>query len=264
MSPSPKDPARSSAGPPSPWATLNRLLVGAVGSQAHAGELISSALVASRLPVPPMSKQDVLRFVRMHLFSTLEGAVGQYRAFTFVETFSAHLQEFTDENPDALPASGFGGRAGEAASNAPTVPPPPLESMFRKRQPSISGEQGRPLALIALSDPLERSWLARTLVSEGLDARSSHTHDELSEILRDPARLRVAIVDHERADLSPILRAIEELRPNLPLIVCSDDPEGARIRLRATGLRLLHVHDKMGPRRELVDRIIQHSSEEGR
>jgi hypothetical protein len=134
-----------------------------------------------------------------------------------------------------------------------------MQSTFRKKQPSISGEEGRPLALITLTDPLERSGLARALVSEGVDVRSNETLHELLEILREPVILRVGVVDGDRTDLAPVLRAIVELRPALPLIVCTADAEIASMRLRGTGLRLLHVHEKKSSLRELVDSILRHA-----
>jgi hypothetical protein len=195
-----------------------------------------------------MSRADVLRFVKTHLFATLSLAVGEYSAFTLTDTFATKLEECGEETVEA-----------EAAP--PTVPSP-MQSMFRRRQPSISGEEGRPVALIALSDPLERSWLARTLVGEGVDVRYNETLHELLEILRDPALLRVAVVDVERADLVPVLRAILELRPSLPLILCTaKDAASARERVQATGLRLLHVHEKKSPPSELVGWILRHASE---
>jgi hypothetical protein len=258
---------------PSPWTTLNFLLTCALGDQVRAGEVISSALAASRLPVAPMSRADVLRFVKTHLLATLAVAVGEYSAFSLIDTFSTKLEECSEETPEPLaPSTGASTPAGSSAhsdsgpdgssgSMAPAAPPP-LQSMFRRRQPSISGEEGRPLALIALSDPLERSWLARTLVGEGLDVRSSETIHELLEILRDPAILRLGVVDIERRDLWPVLRTIIELRPSLPLIVCTTtDAADASVYVRAAGLRLLHVHEKTSPQRELLDRILRHATE---
>jgi hypothetical protein len=222
-----------------------------------------------------MSVPDVLRFVKTHIFATLTVAVGEYSAFSLTAAFTAKIEECLDEVPDALPfatSASTGDRDGThpgpgpsrdaAASSVPPTAPPPLPSMFRKKQPSISGEAGRPLALVVLSDPLERSWVARTLLGEGLDVRSNETIHELLEILREPAVLRVAVVDLERADLEPVLRAIAELRPELPLIVCTaGDVTSASSRVRATGVRLLHVHAKTSPRRGLVECVLQHASD---
>jgi hypothetical protein len=236
----------------SPWGTLRELVACAVRSEHLARELMSSALAESGLPAAPQSKRDVLQFAKTHLLTALAAAVGEYSAFSLTDSFAAKLTECEDGTPGAPPVT---------TSASPGAATPPPQSAFRKRLPSISGMGGRPLALIALSDPFERAWLARTLVSEGLDVRSNETIHELLEILRDPETLSLAVVDVERRDLLPVLRSIVALRPTLPLIACTKDVPSAILLLEATGLRLLHLHAQTSPRRELVDAILRHASE---
>ena len=265
-------PLSNVAAPQEPWALIHHALARALGSQVRASALIASALEATKLPAPPMSLRDVLRFVSTHLFSTLTSAVGEYAAFSLTETLSAQLRELDEQSGEAfpiearvfsrddapkIPMTGLGSQS-VPPNLTPSGRPAPLQSMFRKKQPSISGEEGRPLVLIALADPLERSWFARTLVCAGLDVRSGGTPQELAEILRSPA-LRVAVVDVDQADAAPVLRAIADLRPTLPLVVCTENGESATLKARSAGLIPPRVHEKTSPRQELVDCVVQYA-----
>jgi hypothetical protein len=130
----------------------------------------------------------------------------------------------------------------------------PVPEPFRRNLASIAGDEARTRVLLMGTDPLERSWLARALVCEGLDVRSSETVLELRELLGNED-VRLAVVDMERPDALLMLGVLAEIRPGPAVVVCARDPEDAMSAVRAFGFAMLRVYASRTPPRELVERI---------
>jgi hypothetical protein len=207
----------------SPWAVLNTLLLRVLADHAAVAEVLSSALMHARVTVLPTSSDDLIAFVRASVVPVLGRLHGPRIATALLESLRKELD----------------------------VPAPAAEALppMRKRLPSIAGAPGRPIALV-LGNPLDRSGLARALISAGFDVRDAIPNANES--------LRVAIIDLDEVE-DDAIGALCEAQGEIPMILRSSSPKVAEEEIRSRGLSTALALPKNMQLRELVMRAAEHS-----
>jgi hypothetical protein len=274
-----------------PWEVLTVLLVHAIG-QRGANGLLETALTNAQLTATPSSAADVLAFARHHLLASLAAnGLGMQWAVGLLDQLGAELVELGYREvpcpledpgpPQSHRHSGVQVR-GHVSHAAPSLdsPPKPIadaqvdlpatRTRIRRSEapeevkncPLVAGDERRPRVLLVLEDALERASLARALLREGFDVRSTESSRDLEQSLgNEPARL--AVVDMRHRDAKLLLAKLAAIRPTPALVVCADDPQRGGAIARAAGLEVFHVYTTHTPRREVVERIRECTAAEG-
>lgn len=202
----------------SAWGVVHRLLERTLG-HSQAAALLSSGLSVFRSQPLPTTPAGVLTFVREYVVPAVAEAHGDAFAAALAESCSAELEA---EAP--------------AVGTFPTIPaPPPQRSPSRGSGPrqrviSVTGEAGRPVAVLAGGEAVERASLARALVTAGFDVRTT-----LGE-LQAADDFRLAVVDLDRSDdqEAELLRGLLAARPSVRVIArCADGLRAERAAAQA-------------------------------
>jgi ActR/RegA family two-component response regulator len=121
----------------------------------------------------------------------------------------------------------------------PSSLPPPRKRIASSTRVSVTGARGRRVALVIDDDPLVRALLARALVRDGFDVRTSIGALGASE------ELRLAVVgvreDVAGDGLCFVLGALLEAHPEAALLLRAADPAAAAERATAIGLGISDV-----------------------
>jgi hypothetical protein len=237
----------------SAWAILRELVVETIGDATHADGLLSSAISASNLESPPTSADGVVSFAKTHLLPLLRDEAGARIAVAMIATLESSLSSLRRagtaesgrrrrDDHDTLPPSPL-------APSTPTLPP------MRAKQPSITGDERRPVALLIGADALERSALARALVQAGLDVRSIDTADALATMLARGDAVRLAIVDVDRDDAESIFAALAESRRDVPIVARTSGRGGTLDDARTADLKIVYSYARHRPPADVIERI---------
>jgi hypothetical protein len=249
----------------SPWMVLARLLATIVDDDARADELLFAALGAAERQYPPVSAAEVLDFAAVHLAPIVTAEEGQARASELLSKLRESLAPPRTSGAAAAsrPAEELRRHSDVRPRTVIHVPSPSPEALddlkallppMRKKQPSISGAEGRPMVLLIQLAALRRGELGRALVREGFDVRAIDATSEVAAVLSNDAPM-IALVDAEREDALATLRAVCDLRPGIFAVMSATTVEEATDAAESAGARLLHAHTRDTPLRDIIDRI---------
>ena len=238
----------------SAWAILHELFVETLGDARRVGVLLSSALAASGLESPPTSGDAVVTFAKTHLLPLVRDEVGARTAVAWIAQLESRLAAL----PPATPQES--GRRRRDQRDTVPVPPqkPPIPVTlppFRKKLPSITGDERRPVALLVGARALERSGLARALVQAGIDVRSVETVQALATMLAGENAVRLAIVDLDGEDAKSIVSTVVASRPDLPVVARTAQGGVSADEASAAGLKVVYAYARRMPPPDVVERI---------
>jgi hypothetical protein len=124
--------------------------------------------------------------------------------------------------------------------------------MVRKtREGGASGKPAlRPLVLLVDADALNRSRLARQLVSEGFDVRVAI--DEFDDAERP--RLAIVHVEEPSGTRSEILRALLDRHPKVPVMLRAANPAAATAHAQQLGVQVVQAFSSTESFKDLIAR----------
>ncbi len=252
-----RDPSASRSGGEgtSAWAILHELFVEILGDAGRVGVLLSTALAASGLESPPTSGDAVVTFAKTHLLPLVRDEVGARTAVAWIAQLESRLAAVP---PATTQESGRRRRDQRDTVPVPPPPKPPLPVTlppFRKKLPSITGDERRPVALLVGAHALERSGLARALVQAGIDVRSVETVQALATMLAGESAVRLAIVDLDGADAKSIVSTVAASRPDLPVVARTAQGGVSADEASAAGMKVVYAYARRQPPPDVVERI---------
>jgi hypothetical protein len=235
----------------SPWERFNELLARVTGDEDRASELIFLALGASEREKPPESIDEVLEFAAANVTPLLEVDVGHAMATQLVSRIHAELvppRHHSDVKHRAIlpPQS-------ELATN---LLEPPISRPVRKKQPSISGEENRPVVFLLYTNALHRAEVARAFVRDGFEVRLIGSPSDLAHAAEErTAPSTTAVVDVEHGDAEATLRTLAGSHPDALIVICAPTAIDALDAAEHHGIGRFEIYVKAAPLRELEARV---------
>src|SRR5262249_1630239 len=134
----------------------------------------------------------------------------------------------------------------------PTLLEPPLSQPARRKLPSISGDETRPVVLLLYTNALHRAEVARGLVRDGFEVRLIGSLAELVAADDDRAApTTTVVVDMEHPDAAAALGILADTNPEARFIVCAPTAVDALDAVRALFIERFEIYVKASPLNEL-------------